>query len=124
VARCGCGVRARWDLSKGMRGVAGLKCLSGARELIFRTEGTSQTERDSSPNAPVLRNWGHSRLSPVLSSLPVLCTCAQAALHRVLMNISKLFHKLRFIPNIEIIIALLPERLGLADQSPRYSLLQ
>ena len=40
------------------------------------------------------------------------------------MNISKFFHKLRFIPNIEIVVALLPEMLGFTDQSPRYSLLQ
>jgi hypothetical protein len=40
------------------------------------------------------------------------------------MNISKFFRKLRFIPNIEIIVALLPEMFRLADQSPRYSLLQ
>jgi hypothetical protein len=40
------------------------------------------------------------------------------------MNISKLFHKLRFIPNVEIIVALLPEMLRIANQSPRYSLLQ
>jgi len=40
------------------------------------------------------------------------------------MNVSKFFHELRFIPNIEIVVALLPEMLSLADQSPRYSLFQ
>ena len=56
--------------------------------------------------------------------LPVLFTRAQATLLRVVMKISKLFHKLRFIANIEIVIALLPEMLAFADQSPRYSLFQ
>ena len=40
------------------------------------------------------------------------------------MNIAKLFHELTIIPNIEIVVALLPEVLGLADQSPRNSLLE
>jgi len=40
------------------------------------------------------------------------------------MNISKLFQKLRFVPDIEIIVALLPEILRLANQSARDSLLQ
>ncbi len=40
------------------------------------------------------------------------------------MNISQLFNMLRSIPNIEIIVALLPKVLGPADQSARHALLQ
>jgi hypothetical protein len=64
------------------------------------------------------------RILAKTSPLPVLFTRAQAALYRVVMNISKFFHELRFIANIEIVVALLPEMLGLTDQSLRYSLLQ
>ena len=40
------------------------------------------------------------------------------------MNVAKLLHELAVIADIEIVIALLPEVLGLADQSPRNSLLE
>ena len=40
------------------------------------------------------------------------------------MNIVQLLHKLSVISNVEVIIALLPEALRLADPSPRNSLLQ
>src|ERR1700692_694698 len=40
------------------------------------------------------------------------------------MNIAQLFHKLRVISNIEIVVPLLPEMLRFANQTPRYSLLQ
>ena len=40
------------------------------------------------------------------------------------MNIAQLFHKLRIISNVEIVVPLLPEMLGIANQTPRYSLLQ
>ena len=40
------------------------------------------------------------------------------------MNVPQLFHKLRLISHIEIVVALLPEMLGLANQPPRDSLLQ
>ncbi len=40
------------------------------------------------------------------------------------MNIAQLFHKLRVISNIEIVVPLLPEMLRVANQTPRYSLLQ
>ena len=40
------------------------------------------------------------------------------------MNIAQLLHKLRVIANLEIVVPLLPEMIRLADQSPRYPLLQ
>ena len=40
------------------------------------------------------------------------------------MNIAQLLHKLRIISNVEIVVPLLPEMLGIANQAPRYSLLQ
>ncbi len=40
------------------------------------------------------------------------------------MNIAQLFHKLRVISNVEIVVPLLPEMLRFANQTPRYSLLQ
>jgi hypothetical protein len=40
------------------------------------------------------------------------------------MDIAELFHELRFITDIEIVVTLLPKMLGLADQTPRYSLLE
>ena len=40
------------------------------------------------------------------------------------MNIAKLFHKLRVISNVEIVVPLLPEMLRITNQTPRYSLLQ
>jgi len=40
------------------------------------------------------------------------------------MNVAQLFHKLRVISNIEIVIPLLPEMLRVANQPSRYSLLQ
>src|SRR5260370_4145583 len=43
---------------------------------------------------------------------------------RIAMNIAQLFHKLRVISNVEIVVPLLPEMLRIANQTPRYSLLQ
>lgn len=40
------------------------------------------------------------------------------------MNVAQLLHKLRVISNVEIVVPLLPEMLCIADQTPRYSLLQ
>ena len=40
------------------------------------------------------------------------------------MKIAQLFHKLRVISNVEIVVSLLPEMLRIANQTPRYSLLQ
>ena len=40
------------------------------------------------------------------------------------MNIAQLFHKLRVISNVEIVVPLLPEMFRIANQTPRYSLLQ
>jgi len=40
------------------------------------------------------------------------------------MKIAQLFHKLRVISNVEIVVSLLPEVLRIANQTPRYSLLQ
>jgi hypothetical protein len=46
---------------------------------------------------------------------PVLETLTQAALHRIAMNLAKLFHEVRVISNIDIVVPLLPEMLGTAD---------
>jgi hypothetical protein len=43
--------------------------------------------------------------------LPVLRAFTQPGLYRIAMNIAQLFHKLRVISNIEIVISLLPEML-------------
>ncbi len=40
------------------------------------------------------------------------------------MNVAQLLHKLRVISNVEIVVPLLPEMLRIANQTPRYSLLQ
>src|SRR5438132_12785576 len=56
--------------------------------------------------------------------LPVLRTFAQPSLHRIAMNIAKLFYKLLVISNVEIVVPLLPEMLRIANQTPRHSLLQ
>ena len=40
------------------------------------------------------------------------------------MNIAQLFHKLRIISNVKIVVPLLPEVLRIADQTSRYSLLE
>ena len=40
------------------------------------------------------------------------------------MNIAQLLHKLRTIANVEIVVPLLPEMIGIANQTARYSLLQ
>ncbi len=40
------------------------------------------------------------------------------------MNVAQLLHKLRVISNVEIVVPLLPEMLRIANQAPRYSLLQ
>jgi len=39
------------------------------------------------------------------------------------MDITKLFHELGMIPDVEVVVALLPEVLGLANQAPRHTLL-
>jgi hypothetical protein len=39
------------------------------------------------------------------------------------MNIAKLFRELPLISDVEVVIALLPEVLNFADQSPRHTLL-
>ncbi len=40
------------------------------------------------------------------------------------MNVPQLFHKLRVISNIEIVVSLLPEMIRGANQTARHSLLQ
>ena len=40
------------------------------------------------------------------------------------MNIAQLFHELLVISNVQIVVPLLPEMIRIADQTPRYSLLQ
>src|SRR5882724_288794 len=56
--------------------------------------------------------------------LPVLRTFAQPARDWIAMNVAQLFHKLRVISNVEIVVPLLPEMLCITNQTPRYSLLQ
>jgi hypothetical protein len=40
------------------------------------------------------------------------------------MNVVELLDKLSVIANVEIVVALLPEMVGVSDQTPCYSLLQ
>ena len=40
------------------------------------------------------------------------------------MNVTQLFHKLRVISNVEIVVPLLPEVICISNQTPRYSLFQ
>lgn len=56
--------------------------------------------------------------------LPVFRVFAQSTLHRVAMNIPEHLHELAMIPDVEIIVSLLPEVLCLATQPPRNSLLE
>src|SRR5439155_20535496 len=56
--------------------------------------------------------------------LPVFGTFTQPGLDRIAMNVAQLFDELRMIPNIEIVISLLPEMLGIANQAPRHPLFQ
>ena len=56
--------------------------------------------------------------------LPVFRALAQPALHRIPVNIAKLFDELAIIPKVEIVISLFPEVLGIADQSPPPALFQ
>ena len=60
----------------------------------------------------------------VAAPLPVLRSLAQSLLHRIAVNISQLLHKLVIVPDIEIVITLLPEVFCFADQSPRDTLLE
>src|ERR1043166_6965805 len=55
---------------------------------------------------------------------PVFGALAQSLLHRVPMNVVELLDKLRMIAHVEVVIALLPEMVGVSDQTPCYSLLQ
>src|SRR5260370_13696616 len=56
--------------------------------------------------------------------LPVLRTLAQSALHRVPMNVAQFLHELGIATHIVVVISLLPEVFGIADQFPRYTLLK
>jgi hypothetical protein len=40
------------------------------------------------------------------------------------MDVVKLLYELLMIANVEIVVALLPEMVGVSDQTPRHSLLQ
>jgi len=40
------------------------------------------------------------------------------------MNVVQFLYKLRMIANVEIVVALLPEMIGIADQTPCHSLFQ
>ena len=55
---------------------------------------------------------------------PVFGTLAQSRPHRVAMDVARRFHELLVIPNVAIVVALLPEVIRLADQPPRHALLQ
>lgn len=55
---------------------------------------------------------------------PTFGAFTQSLLHRIAMNVVELLYKLLMIANIEVVVALLPEMLGLSDQTPRYSLFQ
>src|SRR5947209_3005965 len=55
---------------------------------------------------------------------PVFGARAQSFFHRVPMNVVQFLYELRMIPNVEIVVALLPEMIGVADQTPCHSLLQ
>jgi hypothetical protein len=59
----------------------------------------------------------HSSFAPgcVLTKatpLPIFRALTQSALHRIPVDITKLLHKLTIVPDVEIVIALLPEMLG------------
>ena len=48
---------------------------------------------------------------------PVFGALLQSLLHPVPMNVMKLLYKLRMIANVEIVVALLPEMIGVSDQT-------
>jgi hypothetical protein len=48
----------------------------------------------------------------------------QPAFLRIAMNIAQLFYELALIPDVAVVVALLPEVLRLANQSSRHTLLQ
>src|SRR6185369_4255067 len=48
---------------------------------------------------------------------PILRTFTQPGLHRVPVDVAQLFHNLRVIPNVEIVVALLPEMIGYPTQA-------
>jgi hypothetical protein len=50
-----------------------------------------------------------------IAPLPVFRVLTQAALHWIAMNIAKLFRELLLVSDVEVVIALLPEVLRLAD---------
>ena len=61
--------------------------------------------------------------------LPVFGTLAQTTLHRIAMEVTKLFHELPVVADVEVVIAHLPEVFRFADQSinrraPRHALLE
>src|SRR5258708_11427260 len=56
--------------------------------------------------------------------LPVLRTLAQSALHRIPMNVAQFLHELAIATHTVVVISLLPEVFGIADQFPRYTLLK
>jgi hypothetical protein len=55
---------------------------------------------------------------------PVFRALAQSPLHRVAVNVVELLYKLRMIANVEVVVALPPEMLGVPDQPPCHSFLQ
>jgi hypothetical protein len=55
--------------------------------------------------------------------LPIFREFAQPALNRIAMKVPQFLQKLCMIPDIEIVVALLPEVFRRIDQSARYSLL-
>jgi hypothetical protein len=55
---------------------------------------------------------------------PVFGTLAESRPYRVPMDVMELLHELLMIANVEIVVALLPEMIGVSNQTPRYALLQ
>jgi len=55
---------------------------------------------------------------------PVFGTLAESRPYRVPMDVMELLQELLMIANVEIVVALLPEMIGVSNQTPRYALLQ
>ncbi len=75
---------------------------------------------DSSSTVPLQP----SRIVGGAAPLPIFRTITRTTLHQIVMNIPKLFYKIPVIPDVEIVVTLLAEVNGPANQSPRRVLLQ
>lgn len=56
--------------------------------------------------------------------LPILRTRAQSAVHGIAVDVAQLFCELAVMADVEIVVALLPEVLRLANQASRHALFQ